>query len=383
MESILHKRYKVTERLFSNSLGELFLGRDIQTNVNQPLLIHYLPPQLLSDTALKQSVTSLQNLGKQAGTSVLKVLDCAWSDKDVFFVLQAPEAWSLTVLPALPTQPTKLHQRALETTQQLISQGLVTKGLDPSLFLVTPTGELHLLGTAFLSELQELQNHSPNLLPPPLKQPAAKKSRLLPLSLLAATGLVAAGSWGIYQFNHSNKPVIAAISPVITVSELDMPAKKSQANSALLSTEIELSPPPSTPEPKPQSPPAATAELTAAPALVTPPAIEQKPTLPQQAPTPNLSVEKMPSSHIPTTQTSVANPAATKHLDRAAEAIKNGHLQTALYYLRLARKLNADQQQLQTTAQQLLTQAEKTDLSTQEAMSLAMQASIKTEFGLE
>ncbi|MFZ1389704.1 MAG: hypothetical protein WBP46_18285 [Thiolinea sp.] len=378
MESILHKRYKVTERLFSNSLGELFLGRDIQTNVNQPLLIHYLPPQLLSDTALKQSVTSLQNLGKQAGTNVLKVLDCAWSEKDVFFVLQAPEAWSLTVLPALPAQPTKLHQRALETTQQLISQGLVTKGLDPSLFLVTPTGELHLLGTAFLSELQELQNHSPNLLQPPPKQPTAKKSRLLPLSLLAATSLVAAGSWGIYQFNHSNKPVIAAISPVITVSELDMPAKKAQANSALLSTEIELSPPPSAPEPKPQSPPAATVELTAAPTLVTPPPIEQTP-----APTPNLSIEKLPSSHIPTTQTSVANPAATKHLDRAAEAIKNGHLQTGLYYLRLARKLNADQQQLQTTAQQLLTQAEKTDLSTQEAMSLAMQASIKTEFGLE
>lgn len=381
MESILHKRYKVTERLFSNSLGELFLGRDIQTNVNQPLLIHYLPPQLLSDTALKQSVTSLQNLGKQAGTSVLKVLDCAWSDKDVFFVLQAPEAWSLTVLPALPAQPTKLHQRALETTQQLINQGLVTKGLDPSLFLVTPTGELHLLGTAFLSELQELQNHSPNLLQPLSKQPTAKKSRLLPLSLLAATGLVAASGWGIYQFNQSPKPVIAAISPVITVSELDAPAKKSQANSALLSTEIELSPPPITPEPKPQSPPAATVELTAAPTLVTPPPVEKA--LPQQAPTPNLSVEKLPSSHIPTNQTSVPNPAAAKHLNRAAEAIKNGHLQTGLYYLRLARKLNADQQQLQTTAQQLLTQAEKTDLSTQEAMSLAMQASIKTEFGLE
>ncbi|HPY40959.1 MAG TPA: hypothetical protein PLM98_10595, partial [Thiolinea sp.] len=195
MESILHKRYKLSERLFSNSLGELFLGRDLQAPAAQRLLIHYLPSQLLSDTALKQSLNSLQSLGQQAATSVLKVIDCAWSDTEVFFVLEAPETWSLSVLPALQGPATNLHQKALAITQQLIDQDLISQGIEPSLFLVTPNGELYLLGTAFLTELQGLQLASPTLLQPQTIK-TRKRASLLPLSLLGITGLVLAGGFG-------------------------------------------------------------------------------------------------------------------------------------------------------------------------------------------
>lgn len=387
MESVLHKRYKIGERLFSNNLGELFWGRDLQATSNQRLLIHYLPTQLLSDYALKQSLGQLRSLGSQAEAAVLKVLDCAWSDTEVCFVLETPEAWSLSVLPALQGQATNLHQKALAITQRLIDQGLITKGIDPSLFLVTPTGDLYLLGTAFLTELQALEQQSPGLLQPQPALPVKKKFRLLPLALLGTVGLVTAGSLGVYQFVEPNKSSQVPVPPQITVSTLDKPhpttnttsltvdeTKVSEASSVGLKpasiplhNSIELAPSPVFNAP---------VEVT----IVNPQPVKQvisttpEASLVTQAPTVNQELNKP--------QAPVSNPQASKNLERASEAIQHGHLQTGLYYLRLAKKLEANQEQLHTAAKQLLEQAQLTGAAS-EVISTQMQMSIRQEFGLE
>lgn len=353
MESVLHKRYKIGERLFSNALGELFLGRDLQASGNQRLLIHYLPAQLLSDYALKQSLRHLQSLGSKAEVSVLKVLDCAWSDTEVCFVLEAPEAWSLSVLPALQGQPTNLHQKALSITQQLIDQGLITKGIDPALFLVAPNGDLHLMGTAFLTELQALEQQSSSLLQPQPEEPPKKKTRFLTLALLGGMGLVvAAGSLGIHQFAVPSRVIQVPTPPAVTVSTLDKP---------------------STP-------------ITHTTSLVT--AVEPKPATLEDSKPNTVNITRPPvTSPVLATQTtnkpsSPINPQALKHLERAQEAIQRGHLQTGLYYLRLAKKLAANPTQLQTVARQLLEQTQLTGTAS-EAISPQMQADIQQEFELE
>lgn len=363
MESVLHKRYKIAERVFSNALGELFLGRDLQASANQRLLVHYLPKQLLSDSALKQSLSTLQSLGNQAETAVLKVLDCAWSDTEVFFVLEMPEAWSLSVLPAIQGQPTNLHQKALAITQQLIDQGLVTNGIEPSLFLVTPTGELYLLGTAFLTELQTLAQQSPALLQPIPPRPRPKKHRLLALIFLGITGLVAAASLGVYQFSQPTKTTQIPIAPKTQVSVLDKPLMQNAATTSLVTIPLQ-----------PVQTPAQTR-------------VEQETSLPPRPSTLSQSLETpiiqaviaKPSIIEPV---AVSNPIATQHLERATEAIKHGHLQTGLYYLRLAKKLSAHPAQLKSTTQQLIDQAQQTDQAS-ETLSIQMQTSIKQEFGLE
>lgn len=352
MESMLHKRYKIGERLFSNSLGELFLGRDLQATTTQRLLIHYLPAQLLSDSALKQSLGTLQSLGNQAHTSVLQVLDCAWSDTEVFFVLEAPEAWSLSVLPVAQGQPTNVHQKALTITQELINQGLITKGIEPSLFLVAPTGELYLLGTAFLTELQNLTLELPTLLQPPPPLPPAKKHSFLPLILLGVTGLVAAGSLGVYQFAHPSKQVQAPVAQQLAV--LDKPLTPS-----LATTRVE---------------PRKTAAQTD---------LEQA-SLELHTPVANTPLSKTsePALATPTIELKPIHPIATQHLERATEAIKHGHLHTGLYYLRLAKKLEANPEQLQASAKRLLEQAQLTDAAS-EVLGTQIQTRIKQEFSLE
>lgn len=359
MESMLHKRYKIAERIFSSSLGELCLGRDLQAPAHQRCLVHYLPKQLLSDAALKPSLYHLQSLGKQAETIILKVLDCAWSETELLFVLEIPEAWSLSPLPAIQGQPTQLHQKALTITQKLIDQGLITTGIEPSLFLVTPTGDLYLLGTALLAELQALTAQSPSLLRPIPPLAPRKKPRLLPLVLLGVTGLVAAASLGVYQLTKPNQPIQAPIAPKIQISSLDKPSPHPAATTSLVTTALQ---PPLSPNTLSQNtaPSLSQAQPTTQATIVQ--AVLAKPTI------------------IPPPITS--NPAASQHLKRANEAIKHGHLQTGLYYLRLAKKLAAHPEHLKTTTQELLEHAQQTQAA-QEALSPQMQLSIKQEFGLE
>ncbi|MFM2319730.1 MAG: hypothetical protein RLZZ215_2351 [Pseudomonadota bacterium] len=380
MESMLHKRYKIAERIFSNSLGELCLGRDLQAPANQRCLVHYLPKQLLSDAALKPSLYHLQSLGKQAETIILKVLDCAWSETEVFFVLEIPEAWSLSPLPAIQGQPTQLHQKALAITQKLIDQGLITTGIEPSLFLVTPTGDLYLLGTALLAELQALTAQSPSLLRPIPPLVTRKKPRLLPLVLLGVTGLVAAASLGVYQLTKPNKPIQAPIAPKIQISSLDKPSAHPATTTSLVTTAIQPPPSPTSlaqtalmPTPEPSSfkfpNPSTLSQNTA-------------PSLPQAQPTQATITQAILAKPAIITPPITSNPAASQHLKRASEAIKHGHLQTGLYYLRLAKKLAAHPEHLKTTTQQLLEQAQQTQAAN-EALSPQMQLSIKQEFGLE
>ncbi|WP_298609201.1 hypothetical protein [uncultured Thiothrix sp.] len=393
MESVLHKHYKAGERLFSNTLGELFLGRDLQATTNQRFLIHYLPRQLLSNTALKQSLSSLQNLGHKANTSVLKVLDGAWSETEVFFVMEVPKAWSLTVLPALQGQPTNLHQKALDITQQLIEQGLVTKGLDSSLFLVAPTGDLHLLGTSFLTELQTLADKSPNLLQPQAPVPINKRPSVLPLILLGGAGLVAASSLGLYQFANLSKPVPVTVASPVMISELDKPLVPNELN-----THLETAIEPTKPiEPinlavaaklEPMIAPVETTKTqeTLKPVSISATKIKEpdlvEPTTQVDKTKPLASSVVILSSSITQVPTTPPSPQAGMHLERASEAIKNGHLQTGLYYLRLAKKLNASQEQLKNMAKQLIEQARLTGAAS-EMLSPQMQTSIKQEFGLE
>jgi hypothetical protein len=362
MESILHKRYKLGERLFSNALGELFLGRDLQASNHHVLLIHYLPKQL-SDQALKQSLAILQKMGAEANAPVLKVLDCAWSDTEVFFVLETPTAWSLTPLPPIQGQPTKLHQKAYELTQQLIDQNLISKGLEPSLFMVTPNGDLSLLGTAFLSELQELQAQLPSLLQAQALAPKPKKRHFLALGLLAASGLVAAASLGVYQFTKTDS-LANPIVPQRTVSEWDKPKLSLEEHTELPSEAASASTRVVPLALKTQSQEAASALITS------PPANDKAASMSTAATPANNLVVTSPSS----------NPQAKQNLNKANEAIKNGHLQTGLYYLRLAKKLNPSEAELQHTAESLLEHAQQT-LSTE--LSTQMQESIEQEFNLQ
>lgn len=392
METLSHKRYKLGEKLFSNSLGELFLGRDLQATTNQRLLFHSLPKQLLKELPPQLSLNQLKNLGSKADILLLKVVDYAWSEDQAIFVMETPEAWSFNVLPALQGQPTNLHQKALQIAQQLMDQSLVSKGIDSSLFLVTASGDLYLLGTALLTELQALAQQSPNLLQPQPSTPLAKKTRLLPLFLLGGAGLVAAGSLGIYQFAAPSKPLPMANTPIVPVSVLDKPSEANEVNTALApvlepkkpiaAVQVEAS----TSEPV-AIPTQSLAEALPEPAVIP---IKQEPTLPKpEAATvlASLTASPVPTSNItlpPTAQTTnpaTANPQATQHLEHATEAINHGHLQTGLYYLRLAKKLDADQALLQNAAKQLIEKAQLT-ANASETLSPQMQTSIKQEFGL-
>lgn len=391
MESVLHKRYKIGEPLFSNACGELFLGRDLQASTNQRWLVHYLPQQLLSDSALKQSLSQLSLLGHQAETPVLKVLDCAWSETEVFFVLEMPETWSLSPLPAIQGQPTNLHQKALAITQQLIDQGLVTTGIEPSLFLVTPTGDLYLLGTALLAELQTLTRQSPSLLQPKPPLPPRKKHRFLPLILGGATGLVAAASLGIYQFTHPTKPPQVPVAPKIQVSSLDKPLVY-PATTSLVTTPVQ---PNNTPiqtsvtqvipaKLSPAKPILSESTAPLRPETTSTQAVLAKPSIIQPSLTSQPTVIAQPVLAKPSIIQPImtGNPAANRHLERATAAIKQGHLQTGLYYLRLAKKLEAHPEQLKTTTLQLLEQAQQRPTAS-ETLNPQTQVSIKHEFGLD
>ncbi|MGB1010986.1 MAG: hypothetical protein ACPGVP_14785, partial [Thiolinea sp.] len=86
--------------------------------------------------------------------------DFGWTGEKGYFVLAAPDAWLVTVLPPLTPVPTSLHQRANQLVKQLQAQQFVRTGIDPAFFLVAPSGDVFLLGTLLHEDVQRLQADS-------------------------------------------------------------------------------------------------------------------------------------------------------------------------------------------------------------------------------
>ncbi|HPY41958.1 MAG TPA: hypothetical protein PLM98_15645, partial [Thiolinea sp.] len=173
------------------------------------------------------------------------------------------------------------------------------------------------------------------------------------------------------------------------VSELDKPSSQSAANTNLVA---------SNPEPKQLVAMVSTVKTEPVPAQPsslqsankepaepsTKAAVEPSPpppTLVKQLTQPELLISNsLNAQEASPSQTT--DPAVLKHLEHASEAINHGHLQTGLYYLRLAKKLGANLAPLQASAKQLIEQAQQ-NTATNEALSSQMQESIKLEFGLK
>ena len=392
MESVLHRHYKLGQQLFANTLGELYLGRDL-ISANHHLLIHCLPLAVLTTSALKRSLNLLQKLGAQADAPILPVLDCAWSDTNACFILKAPQNWALTALPPIQGNPTKLHQKALSITATLLKQNLVKQGLEPNLFMVTAEGELHLLGTALLPELQDYHTHSTTVLNPKTVRNTTKKSRFSSLLAFGTTGLAVAGGLAFYQFTPTFQPTpqVPSLPPKSTIhqaSTLDTPA--SSPNPPLVIT---------------------TAQKPVLLASAVPIAIEQASALGSTAPphpnTQELALNSSPSettaslniapsekfinsespsttlsphpATMPTNTNDAMDTNTLQYLERARDAIEHNRLQTGVYYLRLAKKLNAEQTRLKPLAQEIIQRAQ---IKSNEVLSPQMQEAIKQEFML-
>ncbi len=199
---MVNNRYQLGECLFSTSMGELYQARDMNpvapAKGHPEVLIHFLPSRTLGYTSVKRVLDYLQLKGQDIDSRLLPVLDGGWSGTEAFFVMRTPDSWSINALPPVKGAPTSLHVKALAMTADLVARHLIKQGLEPECFLVTPGGDLHLLGTALAEELQSVKPASPTLLrPESLRVP--KRSRWLsPFSLLLLSGVSVAGSMGVY-----------------------------------------------------------------------------------------------------------------------------------------------------------------------------------------
>ncbi|MEZ5449277.1 MAG: hypothetical protein R3E89_09875 [Thiolinea sp.] len=162
------------------------------------VLIHIFPPKALGYTTLRSSCEQLQRLGQQAGSGLLPVHDCGWAGTDAYFVMAAPDSWSLKSLPLMSGTPSRLHEQAIVMIDQLMEKNLVQEGLQTHLFLVTPDGGLYLPGTALSVPLQSLQSRAEGWLSPATS--FARQRSTLPWQVLGLTlaGVATAGGLGVY-----------------------------------------------------------------------------------------------------------------------------------------------------------------------------------------
>jgi len=184
----VNDRYLLSNYLFSGELGTLYRGHDTQpqSDGDHQVLVHFFPPRAMPYTQNREQCDALKDACKIANAPVLPIRECGWSGTRAFFVLETPQAWSLSVLPVMRPHATNLHTRAMQLTSNLVNQGLVKRGLPSQCFLVTPDGELYIPGTVLSPVLQGLQKDNPGIL---LPNDSARLIKTVPLRKLQGLGL--------------------------------------------------------------------------------------------------------------------------------------------------------------------------------------------------
>lgn len=168
--NIVNNRYVLKNQLFADShIGELHQVRDLKIDRNNAptdFLLHILPGKIFSYPVFKQTCTDLKALQTpELSIPVLPVLDCGWTGEEAFFVIQAPDTWAYSSLPPIKNSlATTPHQRATTIVKELAGKELTGNKLSPSFFIITPEGDLHLLGTALSPTIIQQQDESGALL---------------------------------------------------------------------------------------------------------------------------------------------------------------------------------------------------------------------------
>ncbi|WP_298613189.1 hypothetical protein [uncultured Thiothrix sp.] len=221
---LIGQRYLVQTELINNSTGTLYQARDMRASDTEttPVLIHIFPTKALPSTPLKLMTERLQALSAQTDAAVLKVLDSGWINAEAYFVLTSPPSWSLSALPPMLGNPTRMHEQALRLNQRLSEQGLLSGYLPTSLFLVTAHGEVYLPSTALVPNLLSL-TESPELLLHAHLLPKRTSISALPWLGLGFISVVAASGAGLYYQNYvmtSNEMLRASHATLISPNQL-------------------------------------------------------------------------------------------------------------------------------------------------------------------
>lgn len=197
----LNDRYILKECLFSNELGQLNYASDTRHSAGMAagadVLIHLFPDWVISPSQLVNDFNRLQKTIKASPCPVLPILDYGWVGNSAYFVMVAPESWSVKVLPNLQGQPSTIHCDAIKLTSKLLKEQLVSKGLVPQAFLVTPVG-LKVLGTVLTEQFQKIQMEM-TLLPSSPDHEKDHQTKSVALSFSVLVGIAVAGGTYFYQ----------------------------------------------------------------------------------------------------------------------------------------------------------------------------------------
>lgn len=222
---LLNGRYLLKNCLFAGDLGYLYHAKDMQQGSEAfpglSVLIHFFPAQAISYQQVPATFKHLQTTINSLNHPILPVTDYGWNGTESYFVMAAPDSWSVKVLPELQhsTTPSSLHETAMTISSALRHSGHINRGLTSQAFLVIPGG-LKLLGTALMKQFQAIQPEK-DLLPPPSDNYKNRKKMFVPLSLTLATGALLAGGHNFYS--QSTHIQTTAISPVAMEEELVLP----------------------------------------------------------------------------------------------------------------------------------------------------------------
>lgn len=208
---LLNGRYALKGCLFASDLGYLYHARDTQhsssTSSGLPVLVHFFPSQAINNADVSTIFKHLKTTISALNHPVLPVTDYGRGSNDSYFVMAAPDSWSIKVLPELPHIPSNLHKTAMVISSELYKGGHISRGLTPQAFLVIPGG-LKLLGTALIEQFQAIQPEK-NLLPLPTAahQKARKKRITTLLGLTTLTGALLAGGHNFYVHQSQKEPI--------------------------------------------------------------------------------------------------------------------------------------------------------------------------------
>lgn len=241
---LLNGRYVLKNCLFGNELGHLYHARDTQysspSSSGLPVLVHFLPSRAISYNDVPGTFERLKKTIGILNQPILPITGYGWNGTESYFVMAAPDSWSVKVLPELQhSTPSSLHQTAMIMSSELRKSGHISRGLTPQTFLVIP-GELKLLGTALIKQFQAIQPEK-DLLPPPYTRRINKKTMVASLGLVVLTGALVAGNHAFYtQWNQAQA---AAINPGIMTEEAALPdtqflPTQTQANTSATSLDI-------------------------------------------------------------------------------------------------------------------------------------------------
>ncbi|MGB0847444.1 MAG: hypothetical protein ACPGSM_12010, partial [Thiolinea sp.] len=237
---LINGRYKLNACVFASDLGSVYLARDVrsagQDSVIPDVLLHFLPNRTVGYTELPRLFVSLQERGADLDCALTPVIDYGWSGTVAYFVMSVPDSWSVNALPELQGTPSNLHRQAIQTTRDLMQQGVVNKGLVAQAFIVIPGG-VYLLATALLEQFQQLQEDVALL---PLQESAAKDKPVKWLPLIGWAGLaggVVAGGGYAYYVSQQQAVLARTETPVAAPVQQQQPdavAQKSIAESTVV-----------------------------------------------------------------------------------------------------------------------------------------------------